>query len=96
MSRPATSRVCIHYLVSGRVQGVFYRASAREEAKRLGLTGWIRNRSNGDVEAVACGDSDALEQFEGWLWEGTAQAQVSDIVQAPAEETGFNDFLIRR
>jgi acylphosphatase len=92
----AARKTCIHYLVSGRVQGVFYRASAQDEAKRLGLTGWVRNRQDGDVELVACGDADALEQFEGWLWEGPPHAQVRDIVQTPAEETGFSDFLIRR
>ncbi|RTZ60280.1 MAG: acylphosphatase [Gammaproteobacteria bacterium] len=78
-----TSADCRHYLVSGRVQGVFYRASAQAEGERLGLDGWVRNLPDGRVEAVACGDAEMLERFESWLRKGPAFARVTALaVQA--------------
>lgn len=70
---------CMHCLVSGRVQGVFFRASAQAEADRLGVTGWARNRSDGRVEVLACGERAALERFREWLGEGPSQARVDDV-----------------
>ncbi|HSJ41006.1 MAG TPA: acylphosphatase, partial [Xanthobacteraceae bacterium] len=57
---------CVRFVVSGRVQGVFFRASTRDEALRLGLTGHARNLPDGTVEVVACGDDTALVQLERW------------------------------
>ncbi len=74
-----TSADCRHYLVSGRVQGVFYRASAQAEGQRLGLDGWVRNLADGRVEAVACGDAEMLERFESWLRQGPTFARVSAV-----------------
>lgn len=65
--------------VSGRVQGVFYRASAREQARALGLRGWVKNLSDGSVEAVAAGDSAAMDQFAAWLTAGPPHAKVSNV-----------------
>lgn len=67
---------CKRFLVTGRVQGVFYRASAQQRAQELGLTGWVRNCRDGSVELVACGDTKNLEQFEAWLWQGPSYARV--------------------
>lgn len=79
---------CRRMLVSGRVQGVFFRASTREQALALGLTGFARNLSDGRVEVVACGEAAALEQLIDWLHQGPPEAQVSHVAveEAPPEE----------
>lgn len=70
---------CYHMIISGRVQGVFFRASTRDQATRLGLTGWVRNRNDGDVELVACGDMKKIKQLEAWLWQGPKFAKVTEV-----------------
>lgn len=71
--------VCYRFIVSGRVQGVFYRDSTRQQALRLGLTGWVRNRRSGDVELIAGGDPDKINELEKWLWEGPQLARVTSV-----------------
>ncbi len=78
------------------MQGVFYRASACEVAKRLGLRGWVRNRSDGRVEAVACGDAEGLMQFAAWLQRGPAEAKVTEVMSDVCEDPGCAEFSIRR
>lgn len=78
-------RVCVRCLVSGRVQGVFFRASTRAKALELGVTGWARNLSDGRVEVLACGTEQALAALRDWLWVGPPQARVSEVVCRPAE-----------
>ena len=70
---------CRRCLVSGHVQGVFFRASTRQLAMALGLTGYARNLPDGRVEVLACGDATALQSLQAWLREGPAQATVSDV-----------------
>ena len=70
---------CKRYLVSGRVQGVFYRGSAQRQAKQLGLKGWVRNLSDGRVEMLAFGDEDSLNTIEKWLEIGPEYAKVTNI-----------------
>jgi acylphosphatase len=80
MSDPEINKaVCVRCLVAGRVQGVFYRASARHEAQQLGLTGYARNLMDGRVEVVACGNKKAVETLHEWLRKGPANAQVSGV-----------------
>jgi acylphosphatase len=74
---PLVARRC-H--VSGRVQGVFYRASARQRAVELGITGHARNLPDGRVEVLACGDPAAVAQFCEWLRQGPPSARVADVV----------------
>ena len=93
VGRPPPS--CRHFLVAGRVQGVYYRASACDVARRLGLTGWVRNTADGRVEAVACGESQKLDAFEQWLWEGPPSARVEQVVVAPMAVQAFKDFVVR-
>lgn len=88
-------RQCRHYIVAGRVQGVFYRATACKVAQRLGLTGWVRNLADGRVETVACGDVDSLAQFAAWLRRGPAEAQVTEVKSEIGEDPGCADFSIR-
>ena len=71
--------ICNRYLISGRVQGVFYRASAQQQAVKLGLSGWVRNLPDGRVELLACGDQTVLEELEKWLQIGPDDAKVSNI-----------------
>jgi acylphosphatase len=66
-------------LVAGRVQGVFYRASARARAEALGVTGFARNLADGRVEVLACGQAAAVEALCAWLWLGSPAAHVSAV-----------------
>jgi acylphosphatase len=81
-------KVQSHFLVEGRVQGVFYRASASDEAIRLGLSGWVRNRRNGSVELVACGQAEDVDRLEAWLWQGPRMSNVTSVIrtQQPVQE----------
>ncbi len=83
--------------IRGKVQGVFYRESARTEALRLGLTGWVRNLTDGSVEAVVEGPPEALEAFVTWCRRGPSQARVTDVERADAEARGeFSTFTVER
>jgi len=85
-----------HLIISGRVQGVYYRYSTQQEAKRRGLTGWVRNLPGGNVEAVVEGDEAAVEQMIEWCRQGPAGARVSAIEQLLTEASGeFAEFEIR-
>jgi acylphosphatase len=66
-------------LVSGRVQGVFYRASTRQRAIELGITGHARNLADGRVEVLACGDPTAVATLCDWLWHGSPASQVTSV-----------------
>ena len=74
---------CVRFVVSGRVQGVFFRASTREQAMRLGLTGHVRNLEDGSVEVVACGEPSALAALERWLQHGPPSARVTGVAHSP-------------
>lgn len=71
--------ICRRSFVSGRVQGVFYRATCVRKAGALGLTGFARNLADGRVEVLACGDEAAVEEFLAWLWEGSPASKVTDV-----------------
>lgn len=84
--------------IVGRVQGVGFRDALADEARRLGVTGWVRNRANGDVEALAQGDAQALERLEHWARRGPPAARVARVERgAPAaEDTGAYERFERR
>lgn len=86
----------IHLLIKGKVQGVFYRASAREEAEKLGVTGWIRNTPAGDVEALVSGGEIQLARFIDWCKNGPRRARVDEVITEPAAEQVFQEFSIAR
>ncbi|HEX4300376.1 MAG TPA: acylphosphatase [Gammaproteobacteria bacterium] len=71
--------VCKRCLVSGKVQGVFYRASTAERARALGVTGYARNLPDGRVEVLACGEEAKLRDLIDWLWKGPPAAKVDDV-----------------
>jgi acylphosphatase len=74
--------------ISGIVQGVFYRASTRDEARRLGLNGWVRNLDDGDVEALVEGPESAVEELIDWCRVGPPGAQVSEVAVERSEHQG--------
>lgn len=85
--------VALHLAISGVVQGVGYRRWLAREAQRLGVSGWVRNRSNGTVEAVVAGETRAVEMFLAACRSGPHGAVVSTVETAPAEappEAGFS------
>lgn len=71
--------------IRGRVQGVGYRWTMVEQARRLGLRGWVRNRRDGSVEAVVAGPAPAVEAIVGWAWRGPVSAVVSAVEVFPAD-----------
>jgi len=81
------ARVCKRCFVSGRVQGVFYRASAARKAHELSIDGYARNLPDGRVEVLACGAPAAVEQFLAWLWVGSNASKVTDVATEHAEIT---------
>jgi acylphosphatase len=81
--------------IRGKVQGVFFREGARLEATRLGLTGWVRNRDDGSVEAVAEGEPAALEEFIRWCHRGPQAARVTQVERTDEEPSGqFRTFIV--
>jgi acylphosphatase len=77
--------ICKRSFVSGRVQGVFYRATCRAKAESLGLTGYARNLVDGRVEVVACGEEAKVNGFVTWLWEGSPASRVTDVATEHAD-----------
>ena len=74
------------FIVSGRVQGGFFRASTRDRALQLGLRGWARNLADGRVEVLAAGDEAALDALAAWLREGPPMARVEDLERLAARD----------
>lgn len=71
--------VCLRCRVSGRVQGVFFRAATQRQARRLGVSGQARNLPDGSVEVLACGSESAVAQLKEWLWAGPPASRVTAV-----------------
>jgi acylphosphatase len=69
----------VQLFVRGRVQGVFFRAAAQREARRLGVCGWVKNRNDGSVEVVAEGEEDAIKEIISWAQHGPSAARVEHV-----------------
>ena len=87
---------CRRFLVSGQVQGVFYRAASEAVARRLDLTGWVRNLPDGRVELIACGEEAKLKELEQWLWQGPPRARVEQVTIQDVAAQVFPGFSVRR
>lgn len=84
------------FLVSGKVQGVFFRASTRDQALRLGLRGHAKNLPDGRVEVLAVGAGDAIDALERWLHQGPPMARVERVERnTAAEESAGGVFVVR-
>lgn len=90
-------KVAMHVLVSGHVQGVFYRQSTLEQAKVRGIAGWVRNLADGRVEALLVGSRNGVLDLETWMNQGPAMATVAEVhaewVSLPEED--LQDFVVR-
>lgn len=76
---------CCKFLVEGRVQGVWFRESTRQQAGLLGLNGHAINRPDGSVEVLACGEPESLDALAAWLSDGPSMARVTRVTQAAYE-----------
>lgn len=91
-----TKGQALHFHMTGRVQGVWFRASTQHQAERLGLTGWVRNLPDGRVEGWAEGPEDRLDALEAWLAHGPDQAQVTSLSAERVPAQGHSTFSVRR
>lgn len=82
--------------VSGRVQGVFFRASTRDKAKSLGLIGFVKNQPDGSVYIEACGEVEKLKELVDWCHQGPSQAVVENVETSEISPGGYASFEIRR
>jgi len=90
------ARARLHVYITGRVQGVFFRANTKSKAEELGLTGWVRNLRNGRVEAVFEGDRPAVEAALAWCHQGPPGSLVKKVEALWEEPSGeFKTFEIR-
>lgn len=89
------TRVARRLTITGRVQGVWYRAWTVETAQSLGRCGWVRNRTDGSVEALIEGDENAVAQFVRLAHDGPPAARVDRVDAKPAAVSGHQDFLKR-
>lgn len=85
----------IHCYVSGRVQGVFFRAATREQASLFGLTGWVRNLPDGRVEVMASGEEAQVKHLQEWLKRGPEHARVMKVEVEVMENQKFDGFTIK-
>ena len=84
---------CIRCYVSGRVQGVFYRASTQEQAESLGVVGYAKNLPDRSVEVLACGTDKALGELKAWLWQGPRHAEVAEVECEPADPNPYPQYF---
>ena len=86
----------VHLVISGKVQGVFYRATAKEQAEKLKLDGWVKNTKEGTVEILASGSSQNLLMFTEWCKIGPDGALVSNVIVTETKEKPEKGFKIVR
>ena len=84
-----------HIFVSGRVQGVSFRDATRSQAEQLGLSGWVRNTQDGQVEAVFEGDPDTVQQMVEWCKSGPSSADVEDLSVDNEQPENLSSFEVR-
>lgn len=86
----------VRVFISGKVQGVFFRAYTEEEANKLGVKGWVRNLPDGRVEAVFEGEDEAVDKMVAWCYKGSPYSKVTHVEVIEEPYTGeFKDFRIR-
>ena len=89
-------KVNVHVLISGRVQGVWFRASTRQKAEQLCIKGWVRNTSEGCVEAVFEGQEELVREIVEWCYHGPPMAKVSNVeVKKQKSTEDFDSFSVK-
>jgi acylphosphatase len=88
--------ITIHAIVSGKVQGVFYRDTARRKAQLANITGWAKNLTDGRVEIMASGKQAVVKEFADWLWEGSPASRVENVECEQVPHHEFDSFLVKR
>jgi acylphosphatase len=88
------NNLTIHCFIKGKVQGVWFRASTKNMADKLQVTGWVRNLLDGTVEVMANGNQNKIEAFYTWLKKGPKLAKVTEIIYEVVEEQTFSSFTI--
>lgn len=86
----------VRLVISGKVQGVFFRATAKKVADKLGLGGWVKNTANGDVEMMVSGDEDAVEELISWAEKGPSTASVTHVEIQNHQPKEFSTFDVIR
>ena len=86
----------IHIIISGKVQGVFFRVTAKRKAQGLNLTGWVKNTAEGNVEIMVSGESEVLEKFLKWCNQGPENASVENVKINNKDYQPFDSFEIIR
>ena len=94
MASAQDSREALLLQIYGRVQGVSFRAAMRRQAEALGLTGWVRNRSDGSVEALVAGPPAGVERMRRWAQRGPPAAQVDRVQSSPAQLPAADSFEV--
>ena len=89
------AELCVHLVVRGRVQGVSFRRFVEEQAAASAVTGWVRNLSDGSVEAMLCGEAKAVHHVEAWLNRGPELARVDHVEAEELPMTEYAGFTIR-
>lgn len=89
-------RKTLHLVIEGKVQGVFYRASAKEKADEMKITGWVKNTKEGNVEIVCQAGEATLQQFINWCKQGPPRAIVKHVKVSEITAAQFDDFRIAR
>ena len=85
----------VRVFISGKVQGVFYRANTKKKAQELELAGWVKNLPDGRVEAVFEGPKNRIKEMIDWCWQGSPASRVEDIEKKEEEEKGLRGFEIK-
>ena len=86
----------VRLTIKGKVQGVFYRATAKDVAEMLGIKGWVRNLPDNNVEITATAAENVLQKFIGWCKQGPPKAKVDEVIIDELDLQEFNDFRINR
>ena len=86
----------VHLQITGKVQGVFFRVSAKKVANQLGITGRIKNTDKGDVEAIVSGNKSAIDKFIDWCKHGPDNALVKEVIVKETDDIIFDKFEILR
>lgn len=84
----------VHLVIEGKVQGVFFRATAKDVADEIGVTGWVKNTAGGNVEIKASGSNDQLQKFIAWCKTGPRRAIVTSVRVTNIEQERFNNFEV--